>query len=82
MVGFEGSGPDKVVRVKAQHALHPIVKRELDLPLRQDKMPWKVGDIVGLHNSNWMEDNGSTITAIITEIIERQQETDHANTCD
>lgn len=75
MVGFEGDRPSKLVRVKAQNEVdvkYCAIQRELDLPERQDSMPWKVGDKIGLHGSSWREGGDAKIIAIITEVLTDQ----------
>lgn len=69
MVGSEGSGSGKVVRVIAENPIYPSLKREVDLLPRADGLEWMAGQEIGLHGSLWRERDGAKVYATITEIV-------------
>jgi hypothetical protein len=69
MVGFEGDRPTRLVRVIAKNPVYPNLKREVDVPQREDGLAWKPGHEIGLHGSSWREKGDATVHAIITEIV-------------
>lgn len=69
MVGSEGSRSGRVVRVIAENPIYPNLKREVDVPPREDGLDWMAGQEIGLHGSIWRERDGAKVYATITEIV-------------
>jgi hypothetical protein len=69
MVGFEGDRPSGVVRVIAKNPVYPNLKREVDVPQREDGLDWQPGHEIGLHGTSWGERGDAEVYAIITEIV-------------
>lgn len=73
MVGCEGNRPDGMVQTTRVKAINPywpdLILRECEIQDRQDKVPWKVGDEIGLHQGIWTERNEAKVYAVIVEIL-------------
>lgn len=74
MVGFEGDRPDGMVQTTRIRAVNPfwpnLILRECEIQDRCDKLPWKVGDEIGLNQDKvWTERNNAKVYAIIVEIL-------------
>ena len=82
MVGFEGRGPDQVVRAVRAKGINPnypgLIHREFDLLPRGNGVEWKVGDEVGLNGGVWSERNGAQVYAVITEIVDVSDREKHS----
>lgn len=73
MVGCEGDRPDGMVRTTRVKAINPfwpnLILRECEIRDRDDNVPWKVGDEIGLNQGVWTERNDAKVYAVIVEIL-------------
>lgn len=73
MVGREGDRPDGMVRTTRVKAINPfwpnLILRECEIRDRDDNVPWKVGDEIGLNQGVWTERNDAKVYAVIVEIL-------------